>query len=529
MCRYVFLILLFALMLITTAATPAADKSNVGEILQYFNPSHPKGYLNESQDRSIKKKSFKLDDAADVEPVWNRINGIFVEIPADDLQKAEQIGSIAGVASIDGMSAVLTWRQLEPHEGQYNWKDIDDLAEIANRHKKTLILRVSTDTPDWVFEDGAKSIQYKGADGKQKIMPVFWDTTYLANWANFVKELGKHCDGNPVFHSIGITGGGFGSGTSVLPGIDDVAEGKTGVEELEQKLITKYGMDQKQIVDHWKYVADLFPVAFSKTRMNFDIDAPTPSRAGQNALDEISDYLIYRYGQRVILTRKNVDDGKHGFDQYRVIIKFKPDTITGYELTNKMSADDLEKISHTALDDGVSFIEVPEGLAMSTDETVKHALSHLRAHLGYQLLLTAATIPTEIKAGSSVNASFGFINLGDSAPKCPERTLDKDIAASYKIALEFRNASNKIVALVVHTPATSTTQWASGKLMQWEESLKMPILPAGKYLVCLAIVNSNARVHINFLNGLAAAGTGTGTDGKVVVTTCAPLGTVEFK
>lgn len=82
-------------------------------------------------------------------------------------------------------------------------------------------------------------------------------------------------------------------------------------------------------MEHWKYVADIFPKAFPHTRLNFDIDPPTPNRAGQDSLDEISDYLIYRYGQRIYLTRQGIGDAKHGFDQYRVLLKFHGDTLTG--------------------------------------------------------------------------------------------------------------------------------------------------------------------------------------------------------
>jgi hypothetical protein len=518
-------------MLLTAAATPAADKTSVGDVLQYFKPTHQKTYLNESQDRLIKKKSFKLSDVPDIEPVSNPEIGIYAELNTNP----EQAEQLASRPDIDGLSAILTWRELEPAEGEYNWKPIDNLVEIATKHKKSLILRVSTaginingksDTPDWVFEGGtAKSIQYKDADGKKREIPLFWDATYLAKWANFVvKGLGKHCDGNPIFHSIGITGGGMCTGTSIVPEPENIAGGKDGVDELLKKLTLEFGMDQKQLVDHWKYVADVFPAGFKKTRLNFDIDPPIPTRAGQNALDEISDYLIYRYGQRVVLTRQNVDDGKHGFDQYRVIIKFKTDTFTGYRLTNKVTPEDMEKISQTALDDGVSFIELPTQLAVSTDETVKKALSHLRAHLGYQLMLTDAVIPSEIQPGSTMHASFGFVNLGDNVPICAEHTFDKDIPSSYKIVLEFRNSSNKVVALVVHTPAISTMQWVGGKPIQWEESLKMPLLAPGKYAVCVAVVNSNAKQHVNFLNGVGAA------DGaKPAVTSCASLGMVEFK
>lgn len=516
---------------------PVVARSQAVEVLKYFNPVPQKSYLNEKQDRLIKKKSFKVNVLGDVEPVRNQENGIFAELSAVEATDLQHVANVISNPGIDGISTVLTWRELEPAEAEYNFKPVDDLIELMNRYKKGLILRVSTagvniesrcDTPQWVFEDGAKRINYYGSDGKQATMPIFWDQTYLARWSNFVKELGKNYDGNPTMHSIGITGGGMLGGTPVVPESENVTadrsgtDGKAGYEALTKRLTEEFGMSQKQLIDHWKYVADLFPAAFTKTRLNFDIDATTPNRAGQNALDEISDYLIYRYGQRIFLTRQNVSDGKHGFEQYRVIIKFRPDTFTGYQLTGKVSPADLQKISHTALDDGVSFMEVPEKIALSADEQVKSALAHLRSHMGYQLLLNRAVIPQQVKTGATVDTSFGFVNLGDSVPACPERTFDKDVPESYRVELEFRNASNKLVGIVLHTPEVSTLQWAAGKPIQWDEPLKMPSMKRGKYAVSLALVNSNAGQRINFLNGLDAGR-------EPVVTNVASLGTVEFK
>src|SRR5579871_5558738 len=112
-------------------------------------------------------------------------------------------------------------------------------------------------------------------------MPIFWDSVYLAKWANFVNAMGKRYDNNTALHSVGITGGGMLGGTPVLA---NACVDKQQRQELTQTLTSDDKMNAHQMVEHWKYVADLFPRAFTKTRLNFDVDAPLDTKVGQNSL-----------------------------------------------------------------------------------------------------------------------------------------------------------------------------------------------------------------------------------------------------
>ncbi|MGH9548834.1 MAG: beta-galactosidase, partial [Terriglobales bacterium] len=327
---------------------------------------------------------------------------------------------------INGLSVLLPWRQLEPEETHYQWQSIDKLLDLCQSANKSLILRISTcgtdntdnsgDTPKWVYDAGAKFVTFKSG-GNERRMPVYWDSTYLAKWSNFINAMGEKYDKNPSVHSIGITGGGVGGGTAIIPEAGD----KEQYDALDEKLKKEFGMNGHQLVEHWKYVADLFPRAFKTARLNFDIDPPTPNRAGENLLDEISDYLVYRYGERVYLTRENVSSAKHGFDQYRVLLKFRPDTLTGYQLSSSFPSEDLSKLVKNSLDDGVSFAEVPANLISSKDQAVAAALDQLRAHLGYQLISQKVTLPNDIKSGDPLKAGFSFVNLGAATPMRPSR------------------------------------------------------------------------------------------------------------
>ncbi|GEM_PF-485703 len=287
---------------------------------------------------------------------------------------------------------------------------------------------------------------------------------------------------------------------------EDKGPGKEARKEVQRILEKQFGMTHRQLIEHWKYVADLFPKAFTTTRLNFDISPPTPNRKGQDSLDEISDYLVYRYGQRIYLTRQNVADGKHGFDDYRVLLKFHPDTLTGYRLRPEFQAKELIKLAKNVGEDGISFCEIPIELVSSTDESVKSGLAALHQAMGYQLVSKEVSIPKDLKAGSPLKASFMFLNLGAASAMKPSRQLDKDVASSFKVQLELRNASGKPIARLLHTPETPTHQWASGKPIAWQEELKTPAqLAPGKYDVYLSLVDTDTHRKVQFLH---ATGTG---------------------
>jgi hypothetical protein len=479
-------------------------KNKAGELLKYLNPVHEKTYLNDSQDRIIKKKSFKGTELVGAQAVPNKELGLFASVDLTQLQDDSLLKDILAQPSVNGLSVMVPWASAEPTEGQFDWKQIDHLLDLAGQNKKSVILRVTTcgstdsDTPKWVFDAGAKSVTYTGTDGKTHTLPVFWDTTYLAKWSNFINALGSRYDKNQSVHSVGITGGGVAGGTLVIPNI----ENKEEHAKLETSLKSEFGMNQRQLVQHWKYVADLFPHAFPSCRLNFDIDPPTANRAGEDSLDEISDYLIYRYGQRVYLTRQNIADAKHGFDQYRVLLKFKPDTITGYRLAPAITAESLDKLARFALDDGISFIEVPSQFFTTKDEAISHTLEHLRSKLGYQLVSQSITLPTDVKSGDPLKASFTFLNLGSAPAMRPSRQFDKDVASSYKVQLELRDGTGKPVVQSLHTPQVPTQKWIAGTPVTWEESLKMPKLTPGQYSVYLSLVDAETKRKLQLLDAL---------------------------
>jgi hypothetical protein len=373
--------------------------------------------------------------------------------------------------------------------------------------------KAGSDTPGWVFENGAKSVKYLDKNKVAHLMPVFWDQTYLAAFSNFINELGSRYDKNTLIQSVGITGGGFRGGTSVVPttietsGGDKTATNDSGFtteDQIDSYLRKEQGMTQKQIVDHWKYVADLFPQAFPATRLNFAINPPTPGRAGEDMLDEISDYLLFRYGEHIYITRQDVKNGRHGFDDYRVQLKFRPDTYAGVSVLPTLKPDEIAKLSKSILDDGISFVELPPEILDSTDPVVKQALTNLANHIGYQIITQKASIPSEVFQGDQLKAEFSFLNIGNTSPKRPVRELDKDVASSYKVMIELKDDSGKVVAKILHTPEKKTELWKAGEIESWQQALKMPQLPTGEYEAFVSLYDPTLDKKLNLLDGRKA-------------------------
>lgn len=483
-------------------ALKTLKKNKPLEVLKYLNPIPEKNYVNKSQDRLIKKQAFKAGAVANEKPANNKEVGFFGVIPGDKLADSDFVESLLSNPRTNGISATIPWKQLEPGEEKYDWAVLDQLLKQCQSHNKSLVLRVSTcgidlpdgdkpssDTPEWVFAAGAKSVKYMDKDGKPHLMPLFWDQSYLAAFSNFISEMGSRYDKNPLLHSVGITGGGFLGGTSLVPtDLSDKGDksataesGFTSASQIENHLRKKEGLTQKQIVDHWKYVADLFPQAFPNTTLNFAINPPTPNRAGEDALDEISDYLVYRYGQHIYITRQDLKNGKHGFDDYRVLLKFRPDTYEGLALLPRFPATDLEKLTKTALDDGISFIELPLQLLTATEPVVVGALDKLNSHMGFQIVSQKLSMAEQVEQGEPLKVDFAFLNVGDAAPKRPVREIDKDVPTSYKVMVELKDQSGKPVAQLLHTPQKGTLDWKAGEPITWQHSLRMPALAPGEY------------------------------------------------
>ena len=113
------------------------------------------------------------------------------------------------------------WAEVEPAEGEFQWRVIDDVIAAWKSRGATVAMRVMTcnahsrgyDTsPAWLFAAGCKSFDYLvGGDdptsGGQRIPrrePDYADPVYLAKHGAFLKALGARYDGHPAVEFLDI-------------------------------------------------------------------------------------------------------------------------------------------------------------------------------------------------------------------------------------------------------------------------------------------------------------------------------------
>lgn len=115
----------------------------------------------------------------------------------------------------------VTWDEIEPVEGRYEWRLIDEVIDAWKPRGVTVALRVMTTnahskgyytSPKWLFDAGCKSHDYTvGGDdptsgGKRiaRIEPDYADPLYLEKHGAFLKALGARYDGRPEVEFLDI-------------------------------------------------------------------------------------------------------------------------------------------------------------------------------------------------------------------------------------------------------------------------------------------------------------------------------------
>lgn len=117
----------------------------------------------------------------------------------DSSDRAPAFNKLLSLPNVDGVALRLRWDQLEPADGQFNWREIDEAFIEARAHGKKVTLHIagaSFSTPSWVFGQGAKEyllVPPRGMQGQLKSQePVPWTPIFLMNWSDFMQALSAH-------------------------------------------------------------------------------------------------------------------------------------------------------------------------------------------------------------------------------------------------------------------------------------------------------------------------------------------------
>jgi len=196
---------------------------------------------------------------------------------------------------VDGISVRQNWADLEPIEGVYDWRFLDQVIAKAAAAGKPVLLRVCTgggdialggNCPTWVMNAvaaeplPASQKFYTYNDGGSSVtIAVFWDPVWLAKKTAMITALGARYSNNPA---VKIVGASFANAQS-----ED-----WGVPHLPAQVTAwlAAGYTSAKMLDTGRQIIDATMVAFPNQYVTLGVGANGHTGHGPN-LDPDANYL----------------------------------------------------------------------------------------------------------------------------------------------------------------------------------------------------------------------------------------------
>jgi hypothetical protein len=210
--------------------------------------------------------------------------------------------------SVAGLAVRSAWSTLEPSDGTFDWSYLDGQVSAAKAAGKHVSIAVSApDTPQWVYDAGAKAIPLIDPNpnhstyGQLFNIPVPWDPIFLDRWTKFLAAFGARYGNEPTVAYV------RGATESVTNGW-----GFPGVDANNQPL-TIYGYTPDKEVMALETVVDATMSAFPHTPLwaevgsvkdITDLMVPNQDYFG----DQIAAYGFQKYPDRFGVWREDLSD-----------------------------------------------------------------------------------------------------------------------------------------------------------------------------------------------------------------------------
>jgi hypothetical protein len=291
-----------------------------------------------------------------------------------------------------------SWTDVEPSEGQYNWKLIDDVIAAWKPRGATVSMRVMTcsahsagyySSPKWLFDAGCKGFEYEvGGDdptsgGKRikRIEPDYADPLYLAKHGAFLRALGQRYDGHPCVEFLDI--GSYG---------------------VWGEWHTKHPAS----VEVRKSIVDMYLTAFKKTQLVF--------------MSDDAEVLAYALQNGTGFRRDGVGSPWHeknwiGSKKYAAV-QGMADTWKKAPIVFEWFGNyDYLKSRNWSFDDAVNFM-LTNHVTLINDNFGKFPpearpqLDKLARLAGYRFVLRELSHPTAVKRGANLGVNMRWANVG---------------------------------------------------------------------------------------------------------------------
>lgn len=364
------------------------------------------------------------------------------------------------------------WSQIEPAEGRFNWKPIDDQIAAWKKAGKqfsfgVMCLNSSTtvpggfSTPKWVFDAGAKFSaidlkslrdQYSGSPGV-RIVPDFADPIFKAKQKALLTALAARYDGNPNLAFIDIRAYGNWGENHMWPfGLPDIsAENYRAMIQIHLDLFRRTTLELSAGSHHFDAVLDWAArqgVGIRRDGICGNSDGGECARSLGHA-----PAVFEFFGSYTWMKKKGWWDGHRDQDG------------NGFRL-----ADCVEKGKP-------SYIGMSQwGDAKNLLAAEKPLVEGLANRMGYHMVLTRAEFSESLKSGAPADFKFDWKNDG-VAPIC--------VPCALAIALldEHDNPAE-----IAWPSGSSPAHWAADKTTSETARCTFTHAPPGKYQLAVALV-----------------------------------------
>jgi len=159
-----------------------------------------------------------------------------------------------------GSSLTLTWKQIEPSKGQFDWGRIDNWVSIekANSHKWVWRMDVHQNRGVVSWPGWAPAHALRMADGNQLLVPAYEAETWQQNMVDAIMAVGARYDSDPDLTMVQIALGLYGE---THPERNDT-EGNLSSQLYDSGLLTPC-----QWIDYCKRIIDAYVAAFPMTEL----------------------------------------------------------------------------------------------------------------------------------------------------------------------------------------------------------------------------------------------------------------------
>ena len=296
------------------------------------------------------------DDPAIVETTY-QIAGTYCSCGLTS-EKASSINrDTEGLDYLDGVLVRISWADLNPQIGIYDWSYIDEQIEYAEARGIHITLAVMNGpyAPKWLADEGATFIDYVIRNDSRSL-PLPWDDVYLSYYKEFIAALGEqYKDSNTIalIHMTNATTNGF--------------EMQYNFSTETEAEFQSAGYSESVLIDSWKSVIDAFATAFPSTPIDIEVH---PVFFSDEVPNKVVDYGLKTYGKRFGVfaawwsehNALNVYTGAYALIQRAVQESFASLQMVGAVIndigSSSLTIDELTAALELAISNGVYYIEI---------------------------------------------------------------------------------------------------------------------------------------------------------------------------